>query len=171
MTLPAPSIRAVCFDWGGTLMSEDGPPTLAMADWSHVRCIDGARETLEALHGAYPLCVATNAAVSGREEVERALQRGGLLPYFSHVFCAGELGCGKEDPRFWATVARTLDVSLPEIAMVGDNLVPDVLAPAQLGIFAVWFNEGGRRPAASPEIRVVHALPEFVRLVKEGPNR
>lgn len=161
-------IRAVCFDWGGTLMSEDGPPTLPMADWGHVRCIAGAHETLEALHGTYPLCIATNAAVSGRHEIERALERGGLLHFIDHVFCAGELGCGKEDPRFWHAVAGSLRVSLPEIAMVGDNLEPDVLSPARLGIFSVWFNEGGRRRTPNIAEPVVHSLPEFARLVKEA---
>lgn len=167
--MAARTIRAVCFDWGGTLMREDGPPMLPMADWETIRCIDGARETLEALHGAYPLCIATNAAVSGRAEVERALERGGLLRFISHVFSAGELGCGKEDPRFWHAVADTLGMPLHEIAMIGDNLGPDVLAPARLGVFSVWYNEGGRRPSPSPGIRVVHALPAFARLLKECP--
>jgi hypothetical protein len=27
----AQRMRAVCFDWGGTLMAEDGPPDLPMA--------------------------------------------------------------------------------------------------------------------------------------------
>ena len=33
-----PHIRAVCFDWGGTLMSEAGPEDIPMCDWPEVRC-------------------------------------------------------------------------------------------------------------------------------------
>ena len=57
--LPAP-IRAVCFDWGGTLMVDDGPDDLPMYEWPSVTAVPGARECLAALHGRVPLCIATN---------------------------------------------------------------------------------------------------------------
>ncbi len=76
--LSAP-IRAVCFDWGGTLMVDDGPAGVPMSLWSEVRAVPGARECLAALHGRIPLCVATNAAQSSRTMIEAALDRVDLL--------------------------------------------------------------------------------------------
>jgi hypothetical protein len=42
-------LRFVLFDWGDTLMSEDGPLDIPMADWPEVRAIDGAGEVLSLL--------------------------------------------------------------------------------------------------------------------------
>lgn len=157
-------ISAVCFDWGGTLMTEEGPAELPMCDWPQVAAIDGALETLRALHGHHPLCVATNARQSRTPEVERALQRVGLLRYVSRVFCSAELGVRKESPAFWGAVAASLGVTPGKLAMVGDNLEPDVLSPGRCGVFSVWFNDGGRNPPP-PGVRMVTRLPDFARLV------
>ena len=59
MSQPAPVVRAICFDWGGTLMSEDGPQDIPMCDWQYVDRIPGALEAVSALYNAYPLCIAT----------------------------------------------------------------------------------------------------------------
>lgn len=161
-----PPVRAVCFDWGGTLMSEDGPEDLPMALWPQVRCISGAQEMLSALHPAFPLCIATNAAVSRRPMVERALDRVGLLPYISEVFCFTELGFKKESPDFWHVVADTLRLPPGEIAMLGDSLGSDVLAPRAAGLFAVWFNEGNSKPRPAEPVPTVARLADFVALVR-----
>ena len=140
-------VRAVCFDWGGTLMSEAGPEDRPMALWPDVHCIDGAAEALAALHGRYPLCIATNASVSRREMIEKALARAGLLRYMADIFCFTELGLRKESPAFWRVVTETLKVAPNELAMIGDWLEPDVLSPRRFGVQAVWFNDGDRQPA------------------------
>lgn len=157
-------ISAVCFDWGGTLMAEEGPAELPMCDWPQVAAIDGALQTLRALHGRRPLCVATNAGQSRTPEVESALERVGLLRYVSRVFCSAELGVRKESPAFWSAVAASLGVAPEDLAMVGDNLEPDVLSPGRCGVFSVWFNEGGRKPQPSG-VRMVTRLQDFARLV------
>src|SRR4051812_21750211 len=55
-------MRWVLFDWGGTLMSEDGPLDLPMALWPEVRPIDGARDTLERVARMARIGIATNAS-------------------------------------------------------------------------------------------------------------
>src|SRR5438067_129959 len=50
-------LRWVLFDWGDTLMSEDGPADLPMALWPEVRVLDGAAETLAALAARFRLGV------------------------------------------------------------------------------------------------------------------
>ena len=159
-------VRAVCFDWGGTLMSEDGPDDRPMAVWPTVRAIDGAAETLAALHGRFPLSIATNASISTRPQIERALARAGLLRYVAEIFCFTELGVRKESPAFWRIVSQSLGVAAAELAMIGDSLEPDVLAPRRAGIQAVWFNEGGRRPAPAEPAPAVARLIDFATLLR-----
>ncbi len=159
-------VRAVCFDWGGTLMSEAGPDDLPMALWPTVRCIDGAAETLAALHGRYPLCIATNASLSRRPMIEKALERAGLLRYIGAIFCFTELGVRKESTAFWRIVTATLKVEPKQLAMIGDTLEPDVLAPRRAGVRAVWFNEGNRQPAPGVPVPTVTRLGEFAVLIE-----
>lgn len=133
-------IRFVCLDWGDTLMADNGPQDLPMCEWPEVKVLDGARELLAALAPSYPLCIASNARVSHRAEIERALARGDLLQFISHIFCFSEIGAKKDTPTFWNVVTQTLDCLPGEIAMLGDSLEQDVLGPASFGVYSVWFN-------------------------------
>lgn len=158
--------RAVLFDWGGTLMSEEGPLDISMGLWPEVRAIDGAAETLSALAVDFRLAIATNATVSRRDMIELALERVSLLQYISDVFCFTEIGARKESPAFWSRVLDTLGLAPEEVAMVGDTLEPDVLAPRRSGIYSVWFNEGGRSPLDAQGMPTIHKLTELVTLVR-----
>ncbi len=47
--IPRQNIQAVCFDWGGTLMFEQGVPAAApMGLWPQVKVIKGATQALAA---------------------------------------------------------------------------------------------------------------------------
>lgn len=161
-------IDAVCFDWGGTLMADDGPADVPMARWPRVAVIPGARGCLATLHGGLPLYVATNAADSSRVLIEEALGRGGLLRFVSGVFCFSELGHRKHEPEFWQVVRECLGIPLGRIVMVGDSLEHDVLAPRRWGVQAVWFNRDGRHPDSSVPVPTVHTHEEFARLVESA---
>lgn len=142
---PRYPLRAVCLDWGGTLMYETcGPPDVPMALWPQVRV---------------PLAIATNASVSRRDMIERALARAGLARYFDGgaIFCATDLGCRKDEPAFWQAVQRGLRVPLAQVAMVGDSLVQDVLAPRRWGVQAVWLRPAVGRIRADPPDDSDHA--------------
>ncbi len=159
------TLQAICFDWGGTLMSEEGPDDLPMAHWPSVRAMDGAIETLEYLHGRIPLCIATNASVSTRSMIQLALSRVALDRYFDHIFCATELGYRKDHPGFWDIVESTLGVPLSRIAMIGDSLSQDVFAPKRFGMFSIWFNPNGRHPDPGREVRSVTRLSDLVKIL------
>lgn len=161
-------IRAVCFDWGGTLMSEDGPPETPMALWPRVAVIPGARECLAALHGYARLCIATNARVSDRAMIELALERAGLLANISQIFCYAEIGSTKSQPEFWHAVGTRLGVPLSDVAMVGDSLEHDVLAPRRFGLQSVWFNSGGGHPDPPPAVPTVTRLDQFADMVRQA---
>ncbi|MGC3985547.1 MAG: HAD family hydrolase [Pseudorhodoferax sp.] len=151
-------LRCICFDWGGTLMSEDGPQDRAMALWPRVEAMPGAHAVLAALGARWPLHIATNASVSTRPLIALALQRAGLLAHFQHIFCFTEIGARKDQAAFWQVVQATTGVPLQQTAMVGDSLEQDVLGPARLGVRTVWFNAGGARPAPQPAVAEVHSL-------------
>lgn len=147
-------------------MSEAGPVDLPMGTWPEVRAIRGAREALSLLHGRMPLCIATNASVSTTALIERALGRVGLADFFSHVFCYSDLGCRKDDPAFWDAVSARLGVPLTAIAMVGDSLEQDVLAPARFGVQSAWFDATGA--GAPANVPTVTDLRDFARLLLQA---
>jgi len=128
------------FDWGDTLMSEDGPADTPMALWPEVRAIDGAAGVLAALAPRYRIAVATNAKVSDRASIQKALTRVALEAFVTEIFCFRDLGLEKADPRFWDAVVGRLAVPRAQLLMVGDDLDNDVLAPRRAGIASVWLN-------------------------------
>ncbi|MGK3997884.1 HAD family hydrolase [Sorangium sp. So ce1024] len=158
---PLRDVRAVCFDWGGTLMSERGPEDIPMGNWPEVEAIEGALECLEALAGRLPLAIATNASVSRRPMIELALSRVGFDGYFSHVFCFTELGFRKSQPRFWRAVERGLGVPLENVAMIGDSYEQDAVYPRQFGVQGVWFNHRSSVERGDVRVPVVDELPRF----------
>lgn len=153
----------ILFDWGDTLMSEVGPADLPMALWPEVRVIPDAGEVLAALAGRYRLGVATNAAVSDRAMIERALDRAGLLAHVAELFCYRELGVKKAEPAYWAAVVARLGVAPSQICMVGDTLGDDVLAPRAAGLEAIWLNWKGQPAVAG--VRTVASLRELLTLL------
>lgn len=155
----------VLFDWGGTLMSEEGPLDMPMAQWPEVKAIEGAGETLTALSARHHLAVATNATVSKRPDIERALERVSLLKPVERIFCFTELGYRKDSAEFWAHVVESLGVRASDIAMVGDSLEQDVLGPRRWGVHAIWFNEGGRGAGDARGAPVVTRLPDVIPLL------
>jgi len=157
--------RTILFDWGGTLMSEDGPLDIAMGLWPEVRAIPGAQLTLAALAPRFRLAVATNATVSRRDMIERALERVDLRRYISEIFCFTEIGARKDSAQFWSDVLATLHLKVSEIAMVGDTLEQDVLGPRKWGVHAIWFNEAGRSTADPQGAPVVTRLRDVIALL------
>jgi putative hydrolase of the HAD superfamily len=151
-------IRWVLFDWGGTLMLEDGPPELPMAQWPTLHTVDGAFALLSTLARERRLGLATNAAVSDRALIEQALERVQLRQFLSALFCYRELGVKKWEPAFWDCVVAQLGVTREEILMVGDDVEQDVLAPQRAGIAAVWLNRDGALAPATSQIIPIRSI-------------
>lgn len=163
--MPAPAKLWALFDWGGTLMSEEGPLDLPMALWPEVTAIEGAHETLATLSRRYRIGVATNASVSKRNMIEVALGRVGLRDYISDVFCYSEIGARKDSDEFWRSTLERLGAEAEDLAMVGDSLEGDVLAPRSFGIYAVWYHPAG--PVAGTTVPTVSRLPDVVPLLDD----
>lgn len=157
-------VRAVCFDWGGTVMRELPGMTGPMASWPRVEAIPGVKDALRALHGRYRLAVATNAAASDAALVRAALARVGLSAFFDAVCTARDLGAEEPDPAFFHAVLARLNCSPAEAAMVGDGYATDVVGAKQAGLWAIWFNPSGDpcpcvHPLHDAELRDMAALP------------
>ncbi|MBN8753041.1 MULTISPECIES: HAD family hydrolase [Variovorax] len=166
---PLSDIRAVCFDWGGTLMSEEGPPDISMGLWPTVHAISGAAECLARLANRVPLAIATNASVSRRPMIELALQRVGFATYFSEIFCFTDLGYRKSQPEFWHAVGSGLGLQPQQIAMIGDSFEQDAFYPRRFGIQGVWFNPAGAQaPSPHSGIPQVADLSVFASWVLEA---
>jgi FMN phosphatase YigB (HAD superfamily) len=168
-----PHARWVLFDWGGTLMSEEGPLDIPMAIWPEVRAIEGAHEALATLSRRYRLGVATNASVSTRNMIEMALGRVGLRDWIADVFCYSDIGARKDEDGFWRVVLDRTGAEPSQIAMVGDSLEQDVIAPRRFGIASVWFNPGGVHapdPRGVPAVASLTELPAAIAALF-GPER
>jgi len=155
----------VLFDWGGTLMSEDGPLDIPMELWPEVRALDGAAEVLEALARRHRIAVATNAVGSDGAAIRKALGRVALDTHVSEIFCFRDLGLKKSDARFWDAVVGRLGVPRGQLLMIGDDLDNDVLAPRRAGIASVWFDSTrAPRPAGMmvPTIARLDELPPLI---------
>ena len=159
------SFKSILFDWGGTLMSEEGPLDIPMARWPEVSAIEGAAETLAALSTTHRIGLATNASISRRSDIERALDRVALLKYVTDIFCFTEIGARKDSAQFWSDVFATLHLKASEIAMVGDTLEQDVLGPRRWGVHAIWFNAGGLDKADPQGAPVVTRLRDVIALL------
>lgn len=164
-------LKVILFDWGDTLMSEDGPPDYTMADWPVVRALDGASEVLAALAERYRIAIATNATISKRPDIERALQRVGMAAFVGEIFCFTELGCRKDSLAFWHIVLARLQVNTTDVVMIGDSLEQDVLGPQRAGIAAIWFNWKAQPVPAECKVPVIRGLAELPPLIDELSGR
>ena len=99
--------------------------------------------------------------------IERALARVGLMEHVTDIFCFTELGVRKDTPEFWSHVLATLRMDASEVAMVGDTLEQDVIAPTRLGIYSIWFDEGGRRSAVPSGFPTVTSLAGIAALLRD----
>ena len=161
-------IDAVFFDWGDTLMVDDGSQTGPMATWPKVAAVDGAQETLRRLRPHYRLLVATNADESSGPDVRAALARVGLDAAIDGVVSSRDVGARKPDAAFFAAALRQAGVHRRGVAparavMVGDSIANDVAGAKAAGLRAVWFNPSRRPlpPGAPAPDAVVAGLREL----------
>jgi putative hydrolase of the HAD superfamily len=114
--------------------------------WQHFgqaenwRLYDDVADTLAALAGrGYRLGIASNF-----DDRLRKIVRGHPpLALCEQVFVSSQIGYRKPDRRFFREVARRLDVSPAEIALVGDDELCDVQGARQAGWRAVRLDRGG----------------------------
>ncbi|KAA0024686.1 HAD family hydrolase [Antrihabitans cavernicola] len=84
-----------------------------------------------------------------------------LADRFDHIQIEGEHGIGKPEPQAYVDAMRSLGVEAEDTWMVGDNLDWEVVAPQQLGIYAIWYDPYRKGVpdghTAKPD-RIIHEL-------------
>ncbi|MEO8458665.1 MAG: HAD family hydrolase [Chloroflexota bacterium] len=123
----------------------------------------GALETLEWFRErGVKLGLMTN----GAGPAQRAkIDRFAIEHHFEHVVIEGEAGYGKPDRRVYETLLRELQLDAKDTWAIGDNLVWDVFAPMEFGMYGIWVDAAGHGlPAGEtrkPD-RVVKSIRELV---------
>ncbi len=126
------------FDWGDTLMVDTPGIKGKMCDWEHVEATRFAKETLKKISLISNIYVATAAAESTPEDIEKAFKRVGLNKYITGYFCKQNTGFTKPSPEFYKAIVKSLSVNCNRITMVGDNLEKDILPCHKLGMNTIW---------------------------------
>jgi len=158
-----PSVDHIIFDWGDTIMRDDPSRNDSMCHWPEVALVeDGTVDLLARLAKTYTLILATSAAVSDERMVRQALARVGVDGYFTAVFTSEGAGVPKSDPIFWQHLMQKLSIGPDRLLMVGDGFEGDVIAPAQLGIQAIWYNPNSTEKRTGENYHTIHRLAELV---------
>ncbi len=149
------------FDWGDTLMVDTPGIAGKMCDWEHVEATRFAEETLKRISLKASIYVATAAAESAPEDIEKAFKRVGLNKFIKGYFCKQNTGFTKPAPEFYLTIIKTLSVNPGSVTMVGDNLEKDILPCHRLGFNTVWLTSKQNKDL--PEgVRTIANLGELV---------
>ena len=131
------------FDWGATLMVDFPGAKGPMSRWDKVAAVEGARETLAALHRKAGCYLATNAQDSKESDIVTALQRVGLADHIDRVFCFENVGHRKPSPAFFDTILHMIGATPSHTVMVGDSLDTDVAGALAAGLHGIWYNPTG----------------------------
>ena len=157
----------ILIDWGNTLMHDDPTASGPMCDWPEVEAMPDAVEALRYMTVHFPVALATGASCSNRQQIVAALKRAGLDGYISEIFLASELGCGKSSPEFYTRVATLLGIAPKQLAMIGNDLVNDVLVARQAGVNSYWVpeNMGGDSVISEDRFTLMEAAKEAVQVL------
>lgn len=153
--------KVYLFDWGDTLMVDFPGVSGKMCDWDEVQAVEGAKDVLEAISADSKVYIATGAAESTPDEIQRAFERIGLAQYIDGYFCKTNVGIGKGCPEFIEAIIAQLGINGADVVMVGDSLEKDIRPALTAGARAVWFNQTGDLKAPKG-IKVILLLKDLI---------
>jgi 2-haloacid dehalogenase len=113
--------------------------------------VEGAEETVRALHGKVGLVLLTN----GLKEVQRPrLTHSAIGRHFTDIVISEEVGASKPHRGiFDAAFERMGQPRKEEVLIVGDGLASDIKGGSDYGIDTCWYNPAGRMRDLQVEIR------------------
>lgn len=140
-------IRAICFDFGDTLVDEGTEVKNDRMQTLHAEFIPGADQLIRELSArGYPLALVSDGPVGN---VDRMLMEHGLWDLFGAVSISEALGVEKPHRRLFECALEALHVSradYPRTVMVGNNLARDVKGANDIGMISVWLDWSPRYP-------------------------
>lgn len=131
--------------------------------------VSGAMELLEALHGKYPLAVASNGPYD--QQLHR-LELAGMKRYFDWFFISERLGASKPAAAFFDGAFAQLNegraAPLPpeKCVIIGDSLTSDMAGGRQYGMKTCYYRRPGAPAAPAGVDYTVTALSRVPALLK-----
>ncbi len=150
------------FDWGNTLMVDFPHAQGKMCEWGVVEAVPYAKEVLAALSNKHQIYIATSAADSGLEDIQRAFARVDLDQYISGYFCFANIGIEKNQAEFYHAVAKKLNVSANELTIVGDSPSKDIYPAMEAGLNTIWLNPCGEPALGKPISQQIRCLSQLL---------
>ncbi|MSQ32141.1 MAG: HAD family hydrolase [Dehalococcoidia bacterium] len=162
------AIKAILFDWGGTVMREFDASTKAVV-WPHLEVMPNVEKVLHTLYADFILCIASNASASHAGDVKQALERVNIAHYFYECFTFADIGFSKPDRRFFQSILKSLDKSPEECVMVGDDYFNDISGAKRSGIHTVWYrgSHSEAQPYADAVIADMAELPSAIKQIEK----
>jgi 2-haloalkanoic acid dehalogenase type II len=161
-------IRAVLFDFGGTLVQPVSDEEIPLDRLALKRYPDSV-PVLEALKRAgYALAIVSNTTRSGEAQLTLALRNAGIPALFEAIVTSFDVGREKPDPAMFTGALERLGCAPSEAVMVGDDPVKDIHGASSLGIVTIHVRRAPdplRRDAA-PTFLVLSLL-EIPALIKD----
>jgi len=125
-------LKAIIFDLGNTLVSQESPHALPHAV-----------EVLEELRGRYRLALVTNTLSDlTAEDIRGLLRVAGVPDVFDVIVVSSEVGVSKPDPRIFEMALEGLGVGAGEAVMVGNTVSTDVFGGNRVGLRTVLVQPG-----------------------------
>jgi FMN phosphatase YigB (HAD superfamily) len=162
-------LKAVIFDFGHTIKSEDSPKDSHLQDCS-IELMPGAREAIEQI--TLPKGIWANTRVSTAADIRSWLVRVGLDHCISWVATSVELRCRKPEREFFTRALSLCGFQPEEVLFVGNQLNTDILGANQMGIPCVYLaakcyrSEDEHLPAEAKPTFTIGTLLELPGLVR-----
>lgn len=132
-----------------------------MCDWETVEIVKYAEEALRQLSQTASIYIATAAAQSTPEEIEKAFNRVELSQYIKGYFCKHNTSFTKPAPEFYLTIINELSTDVGSVTMVGDNLENDILPCHNLGLNTIWLTSEPSKGGVPEGVRIIKSLNEL----------
>ena len=162
-------IKALLFDFGGTLLLEERDKHLGDME---LRLVPGAEAFLRWAYERYALMVVSNTVASYAVDIRDVLAQCGLSEFFKDVVTSLDYGAEKPDAGIFQFACARLGVRPSEAVMIGDRVEKDIRGAKRAGLHAVLLCSRPEAAAASqtpfdqPD-RVAASYPEIVSYLNE----
>ena len=164
-------IKAVFFDLGDTLISEEGVGGISLreAELEKVPYVD---HVLKELKGKYKLGLITNTTTSREEDVRWALHKLGIEGYFDVIVTSVDANSRKPDERIFEIALDAIGVKAKEAVMIGNRILRDVLGGNKMGMKTILYKWNERYPdkVNSPQerpTRIIKSLKDLPKILEE----
>lgn len=154
-------VKAILFDWGGTLM--DSMPMYLGPErgWTEVRPVDGAAEQVLRLSKTWKTALASNAGEGEEADIRASLDSVGIGRVFHSIITYRMAGRPKPWPQFWEYALRQLQVRPENAVMVGDDYMADVWGAVDVGMYGIWLNRFTTEIKEGPRVRTIHSFEQL----------